>query len=327
VTEADQPPLYGLDRLPTASKGHHLADYVELLCLTNADVEFSAADLVDRMLEREDVGENALQDDDVPTPDENEGAREDRYRRLAHDTFSHIAYRSGTFGASYPFCVERTGVVRRERRITPRRKLYLFLLLASNLRYMTRPSRTVLEKEFERFATEGVRRLLPPTAQVHPFGTAVTAGRYRGTSWRRYRRLADDLHDLPRYTEEDFPPTSVGDMGLDTVAWLPIGDENPAVMTFFAQTTCTTEWEGKQAQSGARWQVYLPPVAPRGNFLFIPFCFRNPAGGWYDRLWVHGAVVLDRVRLVWLFRGVEGAIAHVPYGVVDGVLQQRDALV
>lgn len=129
MTEAGGPPLRGLDRLPLAKKAHHLADYVELLCLTSLDGEFSGADLVDRMLERGDVGEDALEDDEAPDPEGTEGAHEDRVRRLAEDMFRHLAYRSDTFGRAYPFRMERVGVLRRQRQMTGQRKLYLFLLL------------------------------------------------------------------------------------------------------------------------------------------------------------------------------------------------------
>lgn len=98
-------------------------------------------------------------------------------------------------------------------------------------------------------------------------------------------------------------------------------------MTFFVQSTCMTKWEGKQGQSGERWKAYLPELAPRGNFLVVPFCFRNPSGAWYDPLWVHGAVFVDRVRLLWLSRNVPGTLPHVPYDLVDAAREQRESVV
>ncbi|HSH62412.1 MAG TPA: hypothetical protein VK988_22735 [Acidimicrobiales bacterium] len=316
-----------MDRLPAAKHRHHLADYVELLCLTNADLEFSSADLVDRLLERSDVGEDATEEGDEPEPGEAPAAREDRLRRIAEDTFTHLAYRQGVFGRGYPFRLEGDNVLRRVSQVTRRRKLYVFLLLASSLRYVNRtPYQSQLEKSFERLATEALRRLLPSDAEVHPFGTAASGGRYRGRAWLRYERLAKDLRDHPLLEETNFPINSVGDLGLDSVAWLPSGDDIAPMMTFFAQSTCTVEWRGKQSES-RRWETYLHALAPRGNFLFVPFCFRLPNGQWYDLTWVYDGVVIDRLRLLWIFRGSAVDLEEVPYDLVDASLAQREALV
>lgn len=338
--------FHELGRLPRRKAGHHWADYVELLTLANIDGEFSQADLLERWAERDDLGEDlpdlgaeVEEDGDGPIDPpqaqagEARAARHERLHRLALDVFSHFAYRAGQFGGAYPFKLQAATGKLLERRVEPdniQQNIYVFLLLASNLRYIRVGTRKHLTQNFERLTAEVLRRWLPNEAEIHIFGTTsgddptgASEGRYSGKLWAKLERLANDLGEQLLLSEEDFAKGDSGDLGLDTVAWLPMGDRESGLPVWFAQATCEAEWKHKQHESGGNWRAYLQESAPRGNLLFIPYCFRQPTGTWYDRKWPTAAVIIDRARLVWLLRDVAEPVEPVPYEVVKAALEFR----
>ena len=107
------------------------------------------------------------------------------------------------------------------------------------------------------------------------------------------------------------------------VAWLPIGksDAAPGVLTVFAQCTCTDEWVTKQHSSNATsWRRYISFTVDPTNIVFIPFCYRDSRGEWFNRTDIKNSVLLDRVRLVQLLRAKARTLSSFAYEVVDEVL-------
>ena len=94
-------PIIEIDRLPSEPqyKSNAWVDYVELLCLINGDGEISRADVLDRMRDREDLGERPEQMAELVDASE----VDDRWSRLAADWFSYLGYREAAFGEFYPF--------------------------------------------------------------------------------------------------------------------------------------------------------------------------------------------------------------------------------
>lgn len=340
MSGAQPPALQKLGSLPRLTETHHWADYVELLCLVNIDGEFSPDDLVERWKGQDDLGEQfaeevSADDDEGPldapsmTPGAPKAAFDDRRHRKAADVFEHLSYRAVTFGTAYPFDVD-TGTLKRLRRradLDGPQLLYVFLLLASGLRYVPGRRRHQVTTPFERLVAEALRQWLPEDAEVHIFGTSADdAGRYTGTMWEKITRLASDLGETVLLTKEDFNVRDTGDLGLDIVAWFPLGDAQPGLPVWFAQATCEAEWKHKQHESGRSWQSYLKESAPRGNLLFIPFCFRDPTGRWFDPKWPTASVIIDRQRMVWLLRNASGPLAPVPYDFVNEALAYDEAV-
>lgn len=332
------PLLYNLARVPRERFTHHLADYVELLCLAHIDGEFSPEDLVERWKGQDDLGAEPPEVD----PDEEEpigapviepGARkpviDDRRHSVALDVFSHLGYRAAAFKDDYPFELKSgyLKMLRRRTHLTDRHKLYVFLLLGSLLRYVPRRRHSSITTPFERLVAEVLSVWLPDAAEVHLFGTAAkTSDRYVGTMWEKINLLGADIGEQVLLTETDFHASDTGDLGLDVVAWLPVGDRYAAMPVMFAQATCELRWKDKQHESGRNWQSYLKQSAPRGNLLFIPYCFRDPSGGWFDNKWPTDAVIVDRQRLLWLLRDLDRPLAEVPYDLVAEALDYREAV-
>lgn len=344
---AAQPPITSLEKLPGVRYAHHVADYMELLCLANVDGRFSKADLLDRWSERTDVGEDLVEEDvdepltDLGDPEDGDdvepvlgpaerapAALADRRAVLADDVFRHLSYRSAAFGAAYPFTVSsrRSTLVRLEN-MTPRRKRYAFLLYCSSLAYLTKGAQSQITRSFERLSADAMRAWLPTGAQVHPWGTSAISGRYRGNKWAKLTKLAEDLHEQLVLEQQDFASTDVGDSGADVVAWLPFDDANDSVVAFLAQATCKVSWQRKQHESSYdAWSRLMTFTAHPNNVLFVPFCFRTPDGGWYQRAWINKSVLVDRPRLLWLLRRAGGEMGSVPNDLLDRALEYREAV-
>lgn len=335
MTTSEEPPLQQLSRLPREPFAYHWADYVELLCLANLDGEFSPDDLIERWKGQDDVMVPFSDDPDDGPPNQpqlepwaSKAAVDDQRYTKARDVFGHLAYRIATFGADYPFDLDSGHLMRLHRRpnLTTRNHLYVFLLLGSLLRYVPRKRRSDITTPFERLVAEVLQRWFPADAEVHIFGTAAGAGgRYRGTMWQKINLLGSDLGEMVLLPETAFNAADSGDLGLDVVAWFPLGDNLLGLPVFFAQVTCEFRWKDKQHESGRNWQSYLKESAPRGNLLFIPYCFRDASGEWFDPKWPTSAVVVDRQRLLWLLRGEDEPLASVPYDLVREALAYADA--
>ena len=270
-----------LERLPRVGIRHSWADYVELLCLFNLDREMTKDVLVDRFMEGRDTGSNLEEEaDDDEAPDEElreEGTpSDDQLREKAEELFRHLKYREGAFGRKYPFAVDMT-----HRRLTLRgtagaRRLYIFLLLAANLRYFKSLTYR-LTTDFEAISKVALERILPASAKVYFFHGAGDSGRYKGKLFEKLQCLAGDIFEKMSVEADDFDEHDVGDGGLDLVGWVPTGDNSPGILICFAQCACTDKWVKKQREPMAIDQVMSLKATPAKSRL-SPSAFDVPRG-------------------------------------------------
>jgi hypothetical protein len=299
-----------LEMLPRVGIRHTWADYVELLCLFNIDREISKDVLIDRFREGRDTGET-IDDETDEDPDtlksgdtaasEESVPSDETLDTMAEDLFRHLKYREGAFGKTYPFAIDMS-----RRRIVLRRttgvgRLYLFLLIASNLRYFATLTPQIT-RDFEVLSKLALQKLLPANGLVHLFHGAGQSGRFKGKLFTKLSVLASDLFESMTVGADDFDKNDVGDGGLDVVAWVPMNDDSPGVLLCFAQCACTDKWVKKQREPMAVQQVMTLKAQPV-YLTFIPFCFRTPTGGWFYAHSV-GTVLLDRLRLINLLVGL-----------------------
>lgn len=319
-------PTINIEKSPPGHEVYVWADYIELLCLFNIDQEISRADVVDRVRKRrDDLGEGFedFTNRETPPPE-----RTDEWNRRMDDYFRHLEYREGAFREFYPFVLEeRRSVLRMKRRKMLKHKLYVFLLLASNLnRALSLTS--VLTRSFEALSRSALASMMPHGAQVHQFGS--NTGRYKGSLWGKMKKLADDLKDTLIAKQEDFPPENVGDGGLDIVAWIHLGDEEPSLPLFFGQCTCSgTSWVDKQHSSGPEtWRGKIAFTAPPSNMIFVPLCFRDSNGSWHRHDSIHQSILIDRLRLLNLLREDLNVFEGTrPHQEVERILLERDTVV
>ena len=336
--------LEGLPRAPRFSS-HEWADYLELLCLVNVDGQLSKADALDRIRPRVDdlreggegvsnqngQGPPQTSGDQSTTggPDTSPGQATDAWSTQAHELYKHLAFRSRVFGNFYPFVVNAKQDELSTKVATDlEQKFYISLLLSANLTYIG-PKHHQLTSSFEVLSLEVLKRFLPNGAEAHIFGTSpLLPKRYKGTLWKKINQLADDLKERVIAMETDFPPTDVGDGGLDLVGWVPCGDGLNSMLSVFGQSACTDEWKRKQATSTPEaWRRKLTFAACPYNMVFIPFCLRNADGSWHVGSTIQ-SIMIDRLRFTYFLRDKMDMFQKLPsHEMVDEILKLKEDIV
>lgn len=348
-------PLKELETLPPTYDSHEWADYIELLCLTSKDGRVSKADVLDfvrerkkdlnegRPLEGPEAEEEELEaeieaedegkdDEDIDEETPEPALADDKWDIRGNDWFGHLEYRAGAFAEFYPFRVIKGGTVLvlsgSKSRLRVQRKLYVFLLLASNLRYLSQSDRTSIASIFEVTSFHALETYLPPQSRLHMFGkhSLNDSGPYStGTLWQKLNRMATDIREQVLCKKSDFKPSNTGDAGLDLIAWLPLDSDAEMRRGFFVvfgQCACTRRWVEKQFETSYdTWSNYLSFTVYPTRLTFIPYCFRKATGAWHDYTKISKTVLVDRLRLINLLRGKHSILRpHIAHH-VDDVLQ------
>jgi hypothetical protein len=328
-----------LESLPKDAKfeSHVWVDYMELLCLFSESKEISIGDIENHIRRREDLGEweDAVEDlieeeaEDLEPADHEfftQAEENDKISQQIEDWFRHFEYRKKAFGNSYPFILSKDGSwLQVKKTLSLKQKFYISLLMSSNLAYF-KEYKSKLTSSFEFISIEALKELLPKTAEVHLFGAnPQIGGRYPGNLWKKINELAKDIRERihPSITQDYFSPYNVGDKGLDIVAWVPIKDSAPNLITIFGQCACTNKWVAKQSSSSsAAWSGTIKFSIPPLNAAFIPFCFRSASGGWHNPTAIHETILIDRLRFVYLIHNkLKGVKTHSSFSVVEDALK------
>ncbi len=340
-----------IENLPTFAyfHAHMWVDYIELLCLVNASRTVSRADVLDRVREREDLGElsggyqdhgdNDLSDLDIESEfvgyDElGDPAAEidDRWNQRVDDWFVHLSYREGAFDDFYPFVLnEENSEISLISELTTKHILYLFLLFSTNTRYIDPKSdRQTFYNDFEIVSLEALQQCLPLGAEAHVFGSNPrNNGRYReATLFKRIMALATDLRERVLIEESDLSPHDHGDGGLDLVAWIPMNDGVNRTIVVFGQCSCSaTDWEKKQlSASHEAWRDRISLPVSTNNMAFIPLCLRNSQGGWHDKSSI-SSILIDRLRFVKILKDTYIVIKSQPsFEVIKRILEINESI-
>ncbi|MGA9994310.1 MAG: hypothetical protein WBP93_02795 [Pyrinomonadaceae bacterium] len=348
-------PLKKLETLPPTYDSYEWADYIELLCLANKDGRVSKADVLDFVRERKrdlneghplegseaeekdiedemEVEDEYEDDEDIDEETPEPALADDKWDIRGSDWFRHLEYRSGAFVEFYPFRVIKGGTVLvlsgSKARLSVQRKLYIFLLLASNLRYLSQSDQTSIASIFEVASFHALETYLPSGSNLYMFGKhgLNKSGPYSsGTLWEKLNRIAADIREKVVCKKSDFKPSNTGDAGLDLIAWLPleIGSEmRRGFFVVFGQCACTRRWVEKQFETSYdTWKNYLSFTVYPTRLTFIPYCFRKATGSWHDYNKISATVVVDRLRLTNLLRGKHSTLRPHIIAHVNDVLQ------
>jgi hypothetical protein len=295
---------------------HHWADWVELRCVESLDGSVTRKEMEKLLrLKRSSQTKKVKLSEEEPETDqttlpaspEDEGIIEtEEGREEVIDWFKHLETRRRFLGDVYPFSITENGTrLDLASPLTEAHWIYLSLLMMANLHYFEK-IQSKLTSDFEHMCSEALRHFFPATAEVHIFGKGrAAASRYTGNIFQRVEKLAKDLNGDLIAKQEDFPPTSTGDAGLDLIAWVPLADPAPGRFAMFGQCACTPEWTAKQHSShppnwcAGKMQLQFQPV----NAVFTPFYLRKLDGKWHRPATDFGPYLhIDRLRLVNIFK-------------------------
>ncbi len=320
------------------------ADYIELLCLANNDGELSHNDIIDRLLERErDLFEGNYDDlkemEDLENEDNDSPTQRSeipiRWENYLSSWFNVLQYRQVLHKESYPFDISDKVIKRKEDVSAEPHKLYLYLLLCSNLYLFDNTTRLTLTSSFEMVSFNAFKNILPQQAEVHLFGSNKlnNKGKFRqGSLWKKINALSLEINEVldPRLNENNYPNNNTGDGGLDLVGWLPTGDRLPSSVIHFAQCACTEEWVSKQDSSSHNtWQGRILFRNHINNTIFIPFCFRSADGAWFKIEDIRLSFLVDRKRLLHYYLQKENiSFNNLPaYQIVEEIISAREDVV
>ena len=317
------PHYFHVNGLPTRkSDTYGWADLVEILCLLNLDGEVSLPEVIDRVLELE-----------LPQsrPDRDASKVFTRRKVQSEDWFRHMQYREQVFGEAYPYSVSSDGeLAELKQDLKPCQHLYLFLLLASNLKYIDIHSgvRNTLTNDFELVSQVALTNSLPGW-EIYLFDSGKhTTGRYAGNTWSKLKTLADDLNHAVNAIQGDFEPTDTADLGLDIVCWMPTKDDTPGLPMVFAQCACTEKWVDKQSTVlFDHWTPLLQFLpAELISLTMTPIFYRSTHGGWHKTR-ILKTVLADRLRIMrWLGEDCSVLYSLKSYSVVEEALAYSEPL-
>lgn len=290
------------------------ADYVELLCLVNEDKILTQGDIKYRYMRDADIDHVSYQDlHDSPELDLDEAEKSDRLARRVEDLLRNLKYRQDAFGDHYPFSVsDSLSDIELKPRLNEHQKLYVYLLMASSLRNFDKRDQIRIGQSFETLSAMALQEYLGENAAIHIFGSR-SSGRYSGNISQKIEQLSKDLHERPVYSENMAKTTHTGDGGLDIVCWFETNDSSPGKLIIFGQCACTEKWDEKLHSSGyKKWKHFIELSIEPINAIFIPFCFRDSGGQWYEMHRIQMSLLIDRLRIVSLLQTVESPLSGLP---------------
>ncbi len=310
--------LINISKPPSETEDIHLwGDYIELLCLLNPDGVVTKADVLDRLQDAKGI-DKSLEDPDDFTNDSND-ARSNRLELRSDDWFKHLEFRVGIFGNGdfYPFFLEDNGdCLSLKSSLSLQHKFYIFFLIASNLKYVNQSLRTRIARDFEAISELAMRKCFPENSNIYLFGTGglPSSKKLSGNLFSKIKQLSEKLNERILIDENKLASQNVGDGGLDLVGWVSFGDSVGGLFCMFGQCACSyDEWSSKQHSSSfSAWRKKMTLTVPPSNAVFIPFCFRDNNGAWWNPQDIHDSIVFDRVRMIYLLQDRFAVVEELP---------------
>ncbi|WP_439558409.1 hypothetical protein [Dyadobacter sp.] len=255
------------DNKPSQHLTHLYADYVEVISLFSNNNYVSSTDVLDRFIDEGIIKKRKKNDED-------QAESNDNHESWINQIFQVIVDRVHLYESDYPFeTLDNNKIrLRNQHLFTNRSKLYLFLLLASNLNVFSE-FEPELTSEFEMVSFEALKMFLPPHAVVKSFGKNSD---YQGSAIQKIRSLASDLKVI---TDEQFiamiSERGNQERGLDLIGWIPYLDNVPNSFALLAQCACGKKWFSKLNESRRFEKYYKFHCNKPIHSMFIPYSLIN----------------------------------------------------
>jgi len=275
------------DTLPASQDQFFWADFVEFQAIISPDRCFSLSELIGSIKRNTDSN------------------RKIENAELAwNDLTNFVCTRIIEFGHAYPFkLTDEYKTVYLDYKNTPQQDFYLFLLIASSMRFISSQKQHEVARVFEETCFTVFRHILPSGSEVKAtWAGGGNAAIYTGTLFEKMKAVADDIRCTANFDRDDFKATDTGDGGIDIIAWHPMEDNRQGIPIAFAQCGCsTTDWTFKQLEaSPAAHLHHLPVIHPWATYYFLPLDLRRPDGDWGCKSKIKQAIVVDRLRMARL---------------------------
>lgn len=318
-----------IDVLPRNAYDFLWADYVELLCLCSRNGCVSSGNVQALVQEAQDV-QTDLDDLDEEPQDEFDDPEvlDDRVSKRWTDIRRRLQARA-TSWPGWPFRLDGAVLYSAFDGKNQEHRLYAALLIASSLRLCHVERRKEVTDAFEEISYHWLKRSLNDLWVVRPFGAhQKLPNAYAGTLRAKLEALAGDLKAVLQKPPEAYDPGDSGDGGIDLVAWMRMGDQRGNVPVIFGQCACSpTDWESKQLSvSGPSVEAHIAPQHQGAAYCFVPHDLHMSDTQWQRASHVRRTVVVDRARILELFRATSALAALPTWTFVDEPAQLQAAM-
>jgi hypothetical protein len=252
-----------VEKYPEDSKIYLYADYFELVSLFNNETIITVSEMLVRLKNEGIIKQSENIDSKAKRNDEDE--------TFVRNVFILLSQRSSSFNKNYPFNVleEELSI---KGNLTSKQKMYIFLLLASNLN-LFRDFQSTLTSEFEIMSKEALKNYLPDFAIVKMFGKN---SEFNGLACEKVRHLAEAMNLT---VNEDYLQTVASggtqDLGLDIVGWLPHNDSIGNHISVFGQCACGKDWNKKLTETRQYNRFLNHYLSEIQHSIFIPYSLIN----------------------------------------------------
>ena len=298
------------DKIASAPSGkdfNYYLDYIELLVLTSLDKHLSVTDIYQRF-----VTDKLGQIEHISTQAELEGTSTEAetvdYKNLQlNELFKLYLSRIALFtGHKYPFELNQIGEnysLKLKDTINEEQKLYIYLLLCSNLSY-TKEDMNDLTTHFEIVCIPSLKKLFPNSGSERIIycgkGNALDTSIF--PSAHAYDKLGEiasllNVRINSNCQRRDFHGSS-GDAGIDLLGYIKQEDSQPGTQLTFAQCACGKDFidkqlEAHQVETNSKFDISFNHT----TLLFTPRSFRDEENKWFTT-YKQKSIYYDRYRIL-----------------------------
>ena len=279
---------------------NYWADFWELQCFFSKDQLYSLDELLN-CFGNDHVGDDI---EDEMEPFGNEILKDETI--IGKNLMGVLLYRKHLFGGHYPFVInEKFRSISSRKILKENHKLYLSLLLSSNIS-LIRPRRYhEWTTKFELFCSEKFKSLLPASSKFLNCGPGNVK-----TSSRRSRLIKDLFlkvsQDMRINTTPEFDNMSKnrrGDMGVDLIGYARVPQKDlcdRGGSIAFAQCACGRNWIPKQREVlGDVLGKFFQFRSSVMSVIFTPHSFRTSQGTWEKAEQMEHVMIIDRFRFFY----------------------------
>ncbi len=319
--------LINLERTPSESffNEHYFCDYIELLALVANCDPVSKNDIYDRFQEDGKISTSGSDDN---------YEEEDKWDIKFNGLFNILESRKNIFLDFYPFQISNNNTslsVKLLQEITNKQKIYIFLLLNSLQRYLSKSNCSILTSDFEEFSLKAFKEYIPITGQIYRFGkSGLEFDRYRGHITDKIDKFAQDLTYKTIYDAHFFANTDNGDGGLDIVSWIPFENDTNYnnIQIYLGQCATGKNWLDKKDDTD-KFHNFIHFKGAVQNIMFIPYDGRNNDRKFNEEAKMNRHLFLDRSRLLYLIKSKENDILTLNsfQNIVDSVISYEEDII
>jgi hypothetical protein len=257
---------------------HYFCDYVELQALLNNDL-LSVSDIFDLFFEDNKIDDN------------------DKWTKRIEEWFILLQDRKDRFREFYPYEVNKNSITLKQN-LNNKHKLYIFLLLLSLQRYISK-HKNLLTTKFEIFSIDMLNNYFFKNVVIEHFGKNINS---KGSLKEKIDKLSKQLGYRTKY-DQRYLENNNGDGGVDIVAWIPFwNDSNLSnIQLFLCQCATGKEWVRKPYDLDKFKDNFIDFDTIVTPVLIIPYDIRDYENRFYSKTdFKNNIILFDRMRLLYL---------------------------